>query len=598
MKTIKEITVDGPWLVGDELHLCIVQTAPPSIDDIKADSPRLANVSLLQHLLQGRPDVGGGIPILTELLPGSGPCIVMFPEYSFGSDDWFVLNSAIGSAERPLVLFAGFGASTGELVKHWASTDADDYSQPHCFETPSSLAPTSLYNGAWCWVHRPGIDTRCYCFLKTFPDQRIECITIPDLALGEVPLVFSFDDLVITPGICADLLCGQTDNWRDTITKHLENTSVGKSKSVFFAGLLYQKPPGHELWQNAIDGMLNIPLDRPGFSPVVALANHALGTPEWDKTSDCWRSQSGVFTSKNVFMSQEYLSHVKKVTDRNFIGVLIRRSEPCAVGGRVRWSKSATTGMFLWHVGKCAIILSCNEKFSVLSRNIEADYECERLLKRLILPKLTSGTEVLVDERDSLLQFIVDHKMGARLISSLLQGLDDTGQYKAQNSKVICTWIKDDQRKEQLRRGLVGLLFLKKIEIGNWSNEKNTLGQIHKDLGGKHVHTLVWSSVELTGLQMNRSIEQWVNEFSTTQVLLVIGQANSGALNSGRVKPEKRCDVTVPDDRALSRSASIVDISNVRQAYVLSLEEVENFYSWQDDYKRDLMNHVLATLES
>ncbi len=595
MKTIHEITIDDPWLVSDELHLCIVQTAPPSIDDIRADSSRLATVSLVQHLLQGRSDIGGGIPILTELLPGSGPCVVMFPEYTFCAKDWQALNSTIESVGRPLVLFAGFGASEGEVVKHWASTATDDHSQPHCFENPSSLAPTSRYNGAWCWVHRPDKDTKCYCFLKTFPDQRSECIAIPDLALGEVLLVLTFDDLVITPGICADLLCGQTDNWRDTITKHLKKTSAGKIKSVFFAGLLYQKPPGHELWQNAIDSMLNIPIDRPGFSPVVALANHALGTPKWDETSDCWRSQSGIFNSKNVFMSQEYLSHVKKVTDRNFIGVLIRRSEPCAVGGRVRWSESATTGRFLWHVGKCAIILSCNEKFSVLLSNIEADYECERLLKRLILPKLPSATEVLVAERDSLLQFIADHKMGARLISSLLQGLNNAGQSQAQSSKVLCTWIKDDQRKEQLRCGLVGLLFLKKTEIGNWSNE-NTPGQIHEDLGGKHVHTLVWSSVELTGLQMNRSIEQWVNDFSITPVLLVIGQANSGTLNIGRVKPEKRNDVTEPDDRALSRSASIAEISNVRQAYVLPLAKVENFYSWQDDHESDLKNHILTEI--
>jgi hypothetical protein len=568
------------------------------MDDIGNDKTRRANVQLLQHLLQGKPDVCDGNPMLTELLPGSGPCVVMFPEYAFGSQDWGTLNAFFNAVCRPLVLLAGFGATRGNVIKGWISPPASSIAGPQCFEESNGIAISSRYNGAWCWVHIPGKGTTCYCFLKMFPEQTTECVAIPDLALGAIQLALEFDDLVIAPGICADLLCDQPDNWRRSINRHLTQHSLGQTKSVLFGGLLYQQPPGHSLWQNAIDSMLGNNVARPDFSPVVALVNHAVGIPTWDETSDCWRSQSGVFSSSNIFMSQEHLGHVRKVRDRHFLGILVRRNDPCAVGGKVRWSSGSTTGKFLWHAGHSCNIDSESGAFSGIVTNTGADYECERLLMRLALPKASTGptaAAVLVEERTSLQHFVAQLKVGPHLITSLLQGTGIVDPAGLPSSKELCIWLKDNHRKDKLSRGLVGLLFLRQTGIGNWTDEVAP-GLMHGDLGGKHVHTLVWSSVDLTGPQMMRNIDRWVSDFPVAPVLLVIGQAKSGTLRIGWVQPERRSNVTENDDRSSSRSVSFAEVTNIRRAYLIPLEDVENYYPWHEEHSNDLQSHIIGVL--
>lgn len=580
MSEIPPIAIDAEWLDRGQLSLCIVQTAPLAnmMNMIANDGGRPNNVRLVRQLLVGDPQATDTGAMLTHLLPGGRPALVLMPEYSFGSGDWEELNTLVGRCGRDVVLLAGFGAVSGDVLKGWAQQG------PEILENPGDLSEHARYSGAWCWVHQRGIRTSCWCFLKTDPEQDYEIPQIDGFETGRVQPLFKFNDFFLAPGICRDLL---SEGWTAELKRELRIIAENEApKPLLIAGLLLQQEPGHDLWQNAIDNLCRV--DEYGGPIVVTLANHATEIVSWDETKDKWRSQSGVFCSTNLRRKQEHLAAVRKVTDRNFFGVVCRRAEPCAVGGKVRWSFEGDQGRFLWETTHSAEIDS--EEIAFRVANIcGADYECLHAVSRLHLPP--NSETYLSTQRDSLSSFLTERKASVQSISYLLSGLEDPGKVGAFVSKEICIRLKEGSCLAKLRKGLLALLFLHHENLGDW-NDEVAPGHLHGELENEHVHTLVWASPDLHANAMRRAIEAWGRELGKAPTLLVIGDPESGQLDSGLIERECRASITEADelpDRTEDYSSASDDL---RRAFSCPLGKVENCYPWEDADHNDLSTMI------
>ncbi len=595
MSEVRHIQVNESWLVNDELHVCLVQTPPPSMAEIRNDAARPNNVALVRDLLEGRAGGNDRGPTLTELLPGTGPGVVLFPEYSFGSDDWTALDTAVRTCTRPLVFLAGFGAVSGGALKAWANSAAP---QRVLLEDTAGLADSSRYNGAWCWVHLPHSQTVCYCFLKAFPEQRIECTEMPDIETGTIQPLLEFEDLLLAPGICADLLCRQSDNWLASLQSRLRRELDGCHKRLLITGMLLEPKVGHPLWQNAIDRLLTSGDDA--MPVVLALANHATGAPRSAEDEDRWRSQSGVFCSTRLLQEQDHMPAVRKIRDRSFLGVLVRRTEPGAVGGKARWSYGSDTGRFLWRAGHCVNVTPDGRSFGPPVSDSGADYECLHTVQRLELPTARGDARAapfLVDDRNALTSFLADGSIAPGIFSSLFVGLEKGTRPGIPASRQLCRWLKENAWVDKSRTGLTALLFLHSEGLGAWADEGQP-GQLHGDNFGRHVHALVWTNPTLSGNAMRREIEKWINLLSDPLTLLVVGDPGSGQLPTGRVIPEARDEITEADDCPARGTAEITEAKDNRRAYACPLGFVGNYFPWTDGHADGLVGAIERMLGS
>jgi hypothetical protein len=191
--SIHPLTFDGAWLTDQaEAHVVLAQVAPPTQAIRAQDGSRPWVVQTLQCLL-------GANQRLAQIVTANRPAILLLPELALGFEDWVAVDALVRAWPRPLILISGFGFSRGGRITQWL---AEDGPTTRHAGWPADEAPAAdrLYNGGWCWVHRPDA-TACVAFLKSTAEQHDE-VHVEGLDQGTTHVAIRVDDLLIFPVIC------------------------------------------------------------------------------------------------------------------------------------------------------------------------------------------------------------------------------------------------------------------------------------------------------------------------------------------------------------------------------------------------------------
>jgi hypothetical protein len=225
----------GSWLTAQgEAHVVLAQVSSAPDESLAVDPARPWVVTTLRELL-------GPPQRLAQIVTGTRPAILILPKLALGFGDWSAVDILVRGWGHPLILIAGFGFTRGDRLRAWCTGDGPTLRR----SAETATADERMYNGGWCWVHRPGAETACVMFLKTTAEQRQE-IHVEGLAQSENSLAAHLEDLIIFPIICSDFLSiveGQRVIQRN-VSQYLDN--VGDNKKVLVVGLLLQKTP-HEV---------------------------------------------------------------------------------------------------------------------------------------------------------------------------------------------------------------------------------------------------------------------------------------------------------------------------------------------------------------
>lgn len=522
---------DMAVLDGNGLSLCLVQTEPPTKRQIADDVARPATVATLADLLVS---TGPDKPVLGQMSDGRVP-LVLLPECALGSSDWDAVDALVRGWTRDLVLITGFGVTAGTKIDAWRNGRGETIRRLCDGEEP---AADLTYNGGWCWV-KHGSTTTCILFLKNYLEQRIETTMVD--GWGKSTLRVRFKDLLLCPGICADLLCEVGERSFASRVKRAVAASPPDLK-VLVTGSIYQHPPWHGHWTTALshltDGMGGH-RDR----VVVALANHAVHAPEKDEDRDRWRALSGVFGARangSSFQARREPIRTVLADSLSIAGVVLRRSRACVVAGRIAWpSYGPTTGRSLWPDGRKRRIGPDGRILPGRPKRDPMGSELGRLLERRppqggCSASLTSGVQHL--------QICLEcqHCFRAEtLAGSCLRGVDATDGDDFPDPDVLHT----ETCGPGLAQALETLAFLMAKEPGMaWRQERDRPGQ-HGQLvwEDQQANLLVWSHAG-SKTDLKRRLRRWQDTHRRHPPLVVVADTVNGRIEAEAVAPGARTD--------------------------------------------------------
>lgn len=569
-------SIDGAWLSGGGLMVCLVQSRPPeSVASIQDDASRPDIVRTLRDLFSGT------IPRLLELAQGNVPTVVLVPEYSLAFDDWAEIDGLIRSYPGSLIVIAGFGATRGQRLLDWKGAAPGNSSATRRFFGWDSVGEDayvdagSPYNGAACWMRQRN-ETQCVLIRKCFPEQKDEALLIPDLALGRSIVRLETDDLVIYPLICSDVICRQHDgdDPLDWVKTDLDSAPPG-SRKVLISVISYQSDPFHDLWQASIARALQLTT----CDCLLVLANQSIDSVHEDDRIDDRRNLSGVygpFAMTRGVQSPLPLTRPLSCSVAGFVGAVARETGPCVLTGIVRWDIGAVQGRFIWHPKRKSDIA----RGGMLSASSSGDadhYELVRFLRR-IQPANRGRTArhqhdwnaLVEDGVAAITADLIAHRAlsAARLRDSVLDGLllgADTPASGADDLSSV---------REPLTRGLFALGVLATLDSVAWNQVSESPAQLA--IHASDTYILVWSDPRRAGPHMHRSIQEWVNSPGQEPRLLILVGSAQGSCPEGLILPDRRTDLSQPP-RESER-----DISQPRchrQALCRQLANFENIYT-------------------
>lgn len=161
---IKEI--GGDWLTNGHLETCILKLASPTENEWKNDTIRAGNLAIVTQLL--KPLDKNQKSLLAQEFPDK-PALVLAPELAFGSQDFESLDALVKRYSQNLIFICGFGFSVGSNLTSLATrTDEEGTDVEGIWHTHPNA--NKKYNGGWVWI-KQGNTTKCYIFLKNFPEQ-------------------------------------------------------------------------------------------------------------------------------------------------------------------------------------------------------------------------------------------------------------------------------------------------------------------------------------------------------------------------------------------------------------------------------------------
>lgn len=277
---------------GTGLWVCLAQLKARSTDDIANDRPSPENVRVLNELFSV--PVGAASCRLTADSQPDQTCVVVCPEYAFGSDDWARLDALVANFPRSIILVAPMGASpiaAIDRIKQSAAQSGTSVSEG--WTTP--LAGQRPVNFGAIWV-KSGNTRECVLFGKTFSEQRLEEPFLEIVAFRESTEIL-LSDLRIFPAICADLVRQNEAGGPRTVTQRIIDSAQKQPllPTLCTASLMQLKGQASQSWQQAIDRLVG---GLTGARAVVLVCNVATEKPDNRKDGDKWRNLSGIYVPK------------------------------------------------------------------------------------------------------------------------------------------------------------------------------------------------------------------------------------------------------------------------------------------------------------
>jgi hypothetical protein len=529
------VEVATSLLTNGELNVCLLQL-PKAIDEALLDETRPVAVNALRDLLIGGPN--HPVPALQQLMPGGGPVVVVAPEYALGSGDWQAIDAIVRESKRPLLLLTGFGATIGQTILDWSVDDAGDGTQRHLAwrQDQNPISGPMRVNGGWCWIHEPGGTTQCLVYIKNVLQQADEAVQLPDLQTGATLLHLRFNDVDVTPVICADLIQPAWLNQASPQARiqRLLNTLPNDRPALVVGSLL--QVGFNQNWAVAIDALLNVVLA--GRKGAVALCNVAHDVPVANEDNDKWRSLSGVFAPYGEMThGQASLPAVRPLNAQGVAGAVVRQTHPIVTAGIVSWPPyDPINGKFVWRGNMVCEIHPVGLMAPIRVAPTIAACEIVRFLRRhgagpRSAPRLDAG-----------IQELAGHLKGSGLPSPATVLQMTLGGV---NTKKIAEpdQLNDPDIISALRSGLHALATLKSIPGIGWQPSPTEMGQLRIDAQNRDV--LVWRSPSDSPRAMRRQLATWRLSGGDHPDLVVFGSTPMGDIADGAIEEDRRDDISL-----------------------------------------------------
>lgn len=543
------VEIDAALLTGDQLQICLLQL-PSTAELAMHDGERPAAIAALRDLLVGGGDHGQ--PAIQELAPGTGPVLIVAPEYAFGSGDWLEVDAIVRAAQRPVVFLAGFGATPGQTILDWHAAAEDLGTRRHLTwaQHPLGISSAMRINGGWCWLHEPHGTTHCLVYLKNVLQQAFEAVYLDDMQQGHMLLRLRFTDVDLLPLICADLIqpAASHASSPQARIKHILGDPPGDRPTLIVGSLLQRGY--NENWAVAIASLLNDVLA--GRRGVVALANVAHDAPAADEAADKWRSLTGVFAPYTSFpKGQANLPAARALKAQGIVGAVVRQTHPAATAGAIAFSPyNPVAGAFVWR-GNMTCPIHAGGLAGPVARAPESGVcEIARFLKRHppagnAAPRLAQGITAIDDHL-----LTGQPPAPSTLLTTTLHGVDAAMQADPDA-------LADAEIVSALKAGLHALATLKTVGGVDWQAAPKLTGQLRFAANDRHV--LIWRSPTLSRQAMVRKLAQWRLQTDDHPDLVVLGATSTGELPDGEIIEDRRDDFTTapPENAEILASGSL-----------------------------------------
>lgn len=533
---ICELTFQGAWFTDQaEVHVVLAQTAPPTEATLREGASRPTVVQTLQSLL-------GADQRLAQIVTGGRPVILLLPELALSLDDWAAVDALVRGCQQPLILISGFGFSRGDLITAWLDGNGPSMRQAGW---PAGQGPAAerVYNGGWCWVHRPGA-TACVTFLKATAEQHEE-IHIEGLDHGTTHVAIRVDDLVVFPVICSDLLsivAGQRVV-AHKISKYLEEHA--DSAPVLIVGLLLQKN-GNPKWRTAIiDVARAINTERVN----VCLINSAHDICAMREDDDRWRDYSGIFIANGRHAFEDQFPGVRRFSTEELNAAVIRNTSPTVLGGPLRWTFNGATGRHLWAVqmdygvdaGGPLVASPCQDRYR---------FETLRLLRRLTDTHDAPDSHKTIVARES--YGVIRTQIESQTAPAAEIICEKTLFGEADRESV--SQLDADRLSSFLTQAAIGFKVLGALGLLDtvaWQTDPKQKGQLH--IPARKTNVLVWCYPH-SAIGMSQTLRRWRAELAQVPPLIVFKKA-MGVHHAALHEVSKRRDDVGEAPAAPRRSA-------------------------------------------
>lgn len=275
------------------LWSCLVQIQSRTIEGIRDDSANPEALQLLRSLLL---EENGQASKLAENAQPNQTSLVLFPEYAFGSSQWTEMDTLVRGFSRDLILIATFGASPMACI---AQIEAAAGRVGTLIDKGWEIALNGRrpLNFGAVWV-KNGDRQTCVLFGKRYAQQGLEAT---DLQILEFPTstAIEFEDIVLFPSICADLVKQQTQDGSPSVISEI--TSLRNPKpAIYTASLLQPSGQASHAWSGAITNLAHSLGQR---NAAILLCNVATPKPDNRPGADIWRNLTGIYLSRHFFES-------------------------------------------------------------------------------------------------------------------------------------------------------------------------------------------------------------------------------------------------------------------------------------------------------
>lgn len=577
------VEVDATLLSAGQLNLCLLQL-PSSQEAVAGDASRPSAISVLRDLLAG--NTAHAQPALPQLVPGGAPVLIVAPEYAFGSPDWQAIDEVVRGSARPLILLAGFGATSAQIVLDWVAAAAADGTQRHLSwnQQANPISSAMRINGGWCWIHEPGGDTHCILYLKNVLQQAVEAVQLPDLQTGEIILHLSCSDLDLFPLICADLIQPAAQHPGSPQARIREILAGGAAeRPALVVGSLLQHGFNPN-WEIAVNSLLNTVLV--GRPAAVALCNIAHDQPRSDEQEDKWRSLTGVFAPFGALpKGQASLPAARALNAQGIAGAVVRHTHGCATAGMVAWSPyDPVNGVLVWRGNMYCPVNADGLAFPIAQAPAAAACEIARFLRRHppsagMAPRLADGISMITAQLHS-----GNPPLPDLILGSTLDGV-------TADAKRNPDALSEPETTAALKAGLHALATVRSMAGVSWQGTAGMTGQLC--LQAQQRNLLVWRSPNESPRSMRRQLAHWKLRGGAHPDLIVFGATPLGELGDGEIGEDRRDDISLapPAETALSAGGSLAaspgDITEtrpLRRVAGLGISHVTSVYA---DYAAD-----------